>query len=237
MLEFKYIWGCGSTDWWVRDGFPKSSFDGNRRSSWWQGWAWVMREKRVMRIYHINYGQQEWGLWTTKNMIRGHWSWQGSLGWLSFKSNDGSDGSGKKAGILGTWVDVCQSVALPVMDYQGADAEYGWFELMTGNGWENMNGKNWWQGESAAIWAMTDKIRMGLADDREELREGASSISIRLVTSGAQGGPCGGQRWISSLIPPDGEDSDDDDDHWLIDRRKVPFYFVPQEFWEPILPC
>ena len=86
MLEFKYIWGCGSTDWWVRDGFPKSSFDGNRRSTWWQGWAWVMREKRVMRIYHINYGQQEWGLWTIENMIRGHWSGQGSLGWLSFKS-------------------------------------------------------------------------------------------------------------------------------------------------------
>ena len=79
----------------------------------------------------------------------------------------------------GTWVEVCQSVALPVMDYQGADAGYGWFELMTGTGWENMNGKNWWQGESAAIWAMTDKIRMGLADDREELREGAPSISIR----------------------------------------------------------
>ena len=137
-----------------------------------------MREKRVMRIYHINYGQQEWGLWTIKNMIRGHWSRQGSLGWLSFKSND-IRGVAKKVGKWGTWVEVCQSVALPVMDYQGADAGYGWFELMTGNGWENMNGKNWWQGESAAIWAMTDKIRMGLVDDREELREGAPSISIR----------------------------------------------------------
>ena len=111
-------------------------------------------------------------------MIRGHWSRQGSWGWLSFKSND-IRGVAKKVGKWGTWVEVCQSVALPVMDYQGADAGYGWFELMTGTGWENMNGKNWWQGESAAIWAMTDKIRMGLADDREELREGAPSISIR----------------------------------------------------------
>ena len=101
MLEFKYIWGCGSTDWWVRDGFPKSSFDGNRRSSWWQGWVWVMREKRVMRIYHINYGQQEWGLWPIKNMIRGHWSREGSLGWLSFKYMIYSE-----VQKWGTWVEV-----------------------------------------------------------------------------------------------------------------------------------
>ena len=149
MLEFKYIWGCGSTDWWVRDGFPKSSFDGNRRS-WWQGWAWVMREKRVMRIYHINYGQQEWGLWTIKNMIRGHWSRQGSSGWLSFKSwytqaewqkTQGSEGLELKC--VNRW-------------------HYQWWIIKARM--QAMDGLSWWQGTGEKIW-------MAKIDDRENRRQ------------------------------------------------------------------